>query len=153
MYEGPERVWDLLKIFSSNIRAQARIRDLKPASPLPGQSVRGEHDAHIAPENATNTPNLSNMLHVEDPETRPPLRSWLSSLKDHTLGREHLIKMERWGQTAIFTPRALSRFFSLKVIGQNILFLFSIKYTRAHPKVAGRMDFHSTSSIRDCGFQ
>ena len=28
MYEGPERVWDLLKIFSSNIRAQARIRGI-----------------------------------------------------------------------------------------------------------------------------
>ena len=34
---------------------------------------RGSNDTHIVPENATNTPNLSNVLHVEDPETRPPL--------------------------------------------------------------------------------
>lgn len=109
MYEGPERVWDLLKIFSSNIRAQARTSALPVHFQV--KVRRGSDDAHIVPENSANTPNLSNVLHVEDPETRPPLRSWLSSLKDRTLGREDLIKIERWGQTAIFTPRALSRFF------------------------------------------
>lgn len=50
------------------------------ASPLPGQSWEGKRwCTHIVPENATVTPNLSNMLHVEDPETRPPLGSWLSA--------------------------------------------------------------------------
>lgn len=102
MYEGPERVWDLLKIFSSNIRAQARIRGLSVLPVHFRVSVgRGSDDAHIVPENATNIPSLSNVLHVEDPETRPPLRSWLSSLKDHTLGGEDLMKIQRWGQTAI----------------------------------------------------
>lgn len=102
---------------------------------------RGSYGTQIIPENATDTPNLSSLLSVEDTEARPLLGSWKPILEDHVRKRE-LYEDTNMGTDCYFHTDGSVQILSLKVIEQNTLFLFNIKiHTHAHPEMAGRMDF------------
>lgn len=110
MHEGPERVWDLLKIFSSNIQAQARIRDSVLCQSTSRSKFGGEAAMHIVPENTTII-----CWYALHNELQYFARVLVISPK-RPRWEKTLIKMERWGQTTtVFLPQTLSRnFFHMK---------------------------------------